>query len=109
MDTTDFVPFNDYDELSIENIKEASEVFYNAPTGSCDILLSNQGPSCYKMEQIKGKKTYYIRLLPPNEISDHQRVSEEVAQQIFCAQHQMGFHIKKPTPSLQAVPKCLSL
>ena len=110
MDTKDFVPFKDYDELSIENIKEACEIFYNAPTGSCDILLSNQGPSCYKMEQIKGKKTYYIRFLPPNEISDRQRVSEEVAQQIFCAQRQMGFHIKKPdTKSAGSVKMSQSL
>ena len=98
MDTKDFVPFKDYDELSIKNIKEACEVFYNAPSGSCDILMSNQGLSCTKMEQIKGKKTYYIRFLPPNEISDRQRVSEDVAQQIFCAQQQMGLHLKMPEP-----------
>ena len=30
--TRDFVPFAEYDELSISNIKEACERYYNAPT-----------------------------------------------------------------------------
>ena len=30
-DTRDFVPFGDYDELNIENIKDACERFYKAP------------------------------------------------------------------------------
>ena len=50
----DFVPFGDYDDLTIENIKEACEKFYQAPEGSCDILASDRGPSCSKLEQIKG-------------------------------------------------------
>ena len=55
MDTKDFAPFKDYGKLSIK-ISEAYEAFYNAPSGSCDILLSNQGPSRYKMKQNKSKK-----------------------------------------------------
>ena len=35
LDTRDFVPFEDYEELNLENIKEASERFYNAPPGLC--------------------------------------------------------------------------
>ena len=50
LDTRDFVPFEDYEELSVENIKEACEKFYNAPHGSCDILASDRGPSCTKLE-----------------------------------------------------------
>ena len=67
LDTRDFVPFSEYDELSTENIKEACEHFYNAPAGSCDILASDRGPSCTKIDQIKGKKVYFIRFLPPIE------------------------------------------
>lgn len=67
LDTRDYVPFNDYDELSIENIKDACETFYNAPTGSCDILASDRGPSCNKMEQLKGKKVFFVRFLPPKQ------------------------------------------
>ncbi|CAB4017492.1 transient receptor potential cation channel subfamily M member 6-like [Paramuricea clavata] len=32
-----------YEELLIENIKDACEQFYNAPAGSCDILASDRG------------------------------------------------------------------
>lgn len=67
LDTRDFVPFAEYEELSIETIKEACERFYKAPTGSCDVLASDRGPSCNKMEQIKGKKVYCIRFLQPKE------------------------------------------
>ena len=67
LDTRDFVPFQEYDELSIDNIKEACERFYNAPSGSCDVLASDRGPSCTKMEQLKGKKVYCIRFLEPKQ------------------------------------------
>eukprot|EP00794_Sanderia_malayensis_P002723 gene2723-3148_t len=50
MDTREFIPFgNNYDELTIENIKAACESFYNAPVGRCDILASDRGPSCSTM------------------------------------------------------------
>ena len=65
LDTRDFVPFGDCDELSIDNIKDACEQFYKAPQGSCDILASDRGPSCTKIDQIKGKKVYFIRFLQP--------------------------------------------
>ena len=42
LDTRDFVPFGDYDDLTIENIKEACENFYQAPESLCDILASDR-------------------------------------------------------------------
>ena len=65
LDTRDFLLFGEYDDLTIENIKEACEKYYQAPEGSCDILASDRGPSCTKLEQIKGKKSYFIRFLQP--------------------------------------------
>ncbi len=61
LDTRDFVDFTDYEELNIENIRDACERFYDMPQGSCDILLSDRGPSCFLTEQISGKKFYYVR------------------------------------------------
>lgn len=49
-----FVPLEDYQELSIDNIKDACERFYEAPPNTCDILASDRGPSCTKLEEIKG-------------------------------------------------------
>ena len=64
LDTRDFVDFTEYDELSIENVKAACEKFYDMPGGSCDVLLSDRGPSCYLTEQIAGKKFYLVRFIP---------------------------------------------
>ena len=79
LDTRDFFPFGDYDDLTIANIKEACEKCYQAPEGSCDILASDRGPSCTKLEQIKGKKVYYIRFLPPKSTD----VAPKLGQQLF--------------------------
>ena len=61
LDTRDFVDFTDYDELCIDNIRDACEKFYEMPQGSCDVLLSDRGPSCFLSEQISGRKFYYVR------------------------------------------------
>ena len=61
LDTRDFVDFTDYDDLSIENIKDAYEKHYGMPQGSCGILLTHRGPSCFLTEQIADNKFYYIR------------------------------------------------
>ena len=63
-------PYEDYEELNLENIKEARERFYNAPAGSCDILASDRGPSCSKFEQIKSRKVFFILFLQPKENVD---------------------------------------
>ena len=79
LDTRDFFPFGDYDDLTIANIKEACKKYYQAPEGSCDILASDRGPSCTKLEQIKGKKVYFIRFLPPKSTD----VAPKLGQQLF--------------------------
>ena len=56
LDTRDFVDFSNYDESSIENIRLACEAHYNAPAGSCDVLLTDKGSSCFLTEQIQNKK-----------------------------------------------------
>ena len=61
LDTRDFVDFLDYDELSIDNIRDACKKFYDMPQGSCDVLLSDRRLSCFLSEQISGRKFYYVR------------------------------------------------
>ena len=77
LDTRDFVPFADFDELTLENIKTACERFYQAPPGSCDVLASDRGPSCTDIEQVKNKKFYLVRFLQPKE--PYKRVSGNAA------------------------------
>ena len=67
-DTRDFVDFSGFTEITIENIKEACENHYGAPSGSCDILLGDRGLSCFSTEQIASKKVFFIRFVNPQAI-----------------------------------------
>ena len=42
-------------------------VHYNAPRGSCIVLLSERGPSCFLAEQIQHKKLYLVRFIDPDD------------------------------------------
>ena len=44
LDARDFVDFSNYDSLTLNNVKEACENFYAAPSGSCNVLYSDRGP-----------------------------------------------------------------
>lgn len=63
VETREFVDFSAYDELTIENIKEACEKYFDVAAGSCDVLLGDRGPSCYLTEQITSKKKFYVRFI----------------------------------------------
>ena len=74
--TRDFVDFKEYQSLTLKNVKEACEKFYNEPRGSCDVLYSDKGPSCTEDEQIQGKQFFQVRFIDPtktkpNESSNH--------------------------------------
>ena len=114
LDTRDFVDFSAYNELSIENIKEACEKYYEMPTGSCDILLGDRGPSCYLNEQISCKKVYFVRFV---DVADkikktktgNARMSLDLANNnVASASFTRNYNIKtschKPVPSY-AFPK----
>ena len=68
LDTRDFVDFSDFTEITTENIKEACKNHYGAPSGSCDILLEDRGPSCFSTQQIASKKVFFIRFVNPQAI-----------------------------------------
>ena len=118
LDTRDFVPFGDYDDLTIENIKEACEKYYRAPEGSCDILASDRGPSCTKLEQIKGKKVYFIRFLPPKSTDIVPKSGQPLFEDSFVAPKQVRSapspvkkSVKHPALQLQSTvfPKSVSV
>ena len=74
LDTRDFVPFTEFTELSLENIKNACEKYYRAPDHSCDVLASDRGPSCTRVEQLKGKKVFFIRFIDVGECLKKRRL-----------------------------------
>ena len=53
-----FVPYQ-YDEITLENIKEACKTFFHEHR-PCDILASEMGPSCTRVDQIPHFKILYI-------------------------------------------------
>ena len=66
-----FIDFAQYSKLTLNNVKEACEKFYEEVKGSCDILYDVTGPSCTADEQLSGMKVFRVRFLDPkSEISN---------------------------------------
>ena len=51
----EFVPF-EYNELTLANLKSACAAHFRLPAASCDILVSDKGPSCTNISQIPHRK-----------------------------------------------------
>ena len=62
LDTRDFVDFSDFTEITIENIKEACENHYGAPSGSCDILLGDRGHLVLVKNKLPPRKFFLFSL-----------------------------------------------
>ena len=60
----EFVPFQD-SEVTLENIKRACIVHYRENLTAFDILASEQGPSCSRLDQIPSFKFIYVRFTMP--------------------------------------------
>ena len=72
----EFVPYGSegYDDMTIENVKAACEKFFKAPSGTCDVLLGDRGPPCFRYDQIQAgnnaKKVHLVRFIKPLQIDD---------------------------------------
>jgi len=62
IEAREFVPFT-FDDFTIENVKRACEKHYDMASGSCDVLASDRGPSCSRMQQVQSKKVFYVRFV----------------------------------------------
>ena len=51
----EFVHF-EYEDLSLANLKKACPAHINLPASTCDVLVSNKGPSCSNIGQISHRK-----------------------------------------------------
>ena len=51
----EFVDFQ-FEDLSLNNMKKACAAHFNLPVSTCDILVSNKGPSCSNIAQIPHRK-----------------------------------------------------
>ena len=60
----EFVPFEQFDEISVCNIKKACMKHYGMPeTMSCDVLAGEQGPSCSSVKQLPTLKVIHVRFI----------------------------------------------
>ena len=60
----EFVSF-EYREVTLENIKRACKVHYRENLTTCDILASEQGPSCSRLDEIPSFKVIYVCFIIP--------------------------------------------
>ncbi len=51
----EFVNF-EYEDLTLANLKKACANHFNLPASTCDVLVSNKGPSCSNISQIPHRK-----------------------------------------------------
>ena len=51
----EFVDFQ-FEDLSLNKLKKACAAHFNLPVSTCDILVSNKGPSCSNIAQIPHRK-----------------------------------------------------
>ena len=57
----EFVNF-EYEDLSLVNLKKACAAHFNLPASTCDVLVSNKGPSCTNIGQIPHRKDKVLNL-----------------------------------------------
>ena len=60
----EFVLF-EYSEVTLENIKRVCKVHYRQNLTTCDILTSEQRPSCSRLDQIPSFNVIYVRFIMP--------------------------------------------
>ena len=59
----EFVEYN-YDEILLENIKQACTQHFKEKR-NCDVLASEQGPSCTRLDQLPILNLIFIRFTTP--------------------------------------------
>ena len=80
----EFVPF-EFEEVSIDNIKEACMRHFASrllPGMICDVLATDRGPSCSKMDHLPNVKLIHVRFMKSSEASGfhgHSMMSFSVA------------------------------
>ena len=70
----EFVEY-DYDEILPENIKQACTQHFKEKR-NCDVLASEQGPSCTRLDRLPSLNLILIRFTTPTSINNNDSASE---------------------------------
>ena len=91
----DFVPF-EYEEVTIDNIKKACQKHFKEHR-NCDVLASEQGPSCSRIDQLPSLKIIHIRFT--NENASRKRLFQKY---LLFQKHQIfwAFQVSIPKASV---------
>ena len=116
MGPQEFVPFP-FDELSVENLKQACSDYFKGVLidgQKCDILASQNGPSCTKLSHIKNFKLIFVRFITnANPVSMSvgkyfermPRRSHSPLSSINLASNIVSTHTSFPESPIKHVPK----
>ena len=91
----EFVPFGDYEDITLPNIKLACEKHFLPTVGKsvmCDVLAGEQGPSSSTLEQIPDLKLIHIQFIERQE-QDHKN-------NIFLPPDELPKRKKRPASSV---------
>ena len=73
-DPREFVEYN-YNEILLENIKQACTQHFKEKR-NCDVLASEQGPTCTRLDQLPSLNLIFIRFTTPASIKNNDSASE---------------------------------
>ena len=109
----DFVPF-EYEYVTIDNIKKACQKHFKEHR-NCDVLASEQGPSCSRIDQLPSLKIIHIRFTndlsrkrPFPEISSFPKTSTRLS---IPSKHPKSFSVvskQVEKHSASVIPRSLS-
>lgn len=100
----EFVPFHEYGEFSVQNIKSACMKHFDVSQAMCcDVLAGEQGPSCSSVKQIPDYKVIHVRFV---ERSDAPEVTDatSTSTSIQLPKKRRLNPISNPGPPKEAAP-----
>ena len=104
----EFVPFDEFNEISIENIKKACMKHYGMPdTMCCDVLAGEQGPSCSSMKQLPSLKVIHVRFIEFTGASNMADVGDDGPARKQIKKNDKTYD-KNPGPSAALSEPCTS-
>ena len=83
----EFVPFDQFEELTVDNIKETCEQHFTELKDDlvCDVLAGEQGPSCRTIGQIPDQKVFHVRFVYANSLGDRSIVKQDACTGVRSA------------------------
>ena len=104
----EFVPFDEFNKISIDNIKKACMKHYGMPDTMCyDVLAGEQGPSCLSIKQLPSLKVIHVRFIEFTGASNMADVGDDGPARKQIKKNDKTYD-KNPGPSAALSEPCTS-